>query len=107
MTNEHDTPTLRAQALIARLRAQGHTTEADKVEAALDDHRVTAFDETPGEVIGHGFLHGLRDALQTILTAIEAIDPASGTAIEELRLEVDKRLMPHGVPDAEPEEPIR
>jgi len=38
----------------------------------------------------------LRDACQTILTAIEAIDPASFTAIDELRLEVDKRLLPHG-----------
>jgi len=107
MTQDHDLPTRRAEALIARLRAQGHSVEADKVQAALDDHRVNAFDETPGEVIGHSFLHGLRDALQTILTAVEAIDPASGTAIEELRLSVDKRLMPHGVPDAEPETPIR
>ncbi len=44
----------------------------------------------------HGFLHALRDACQTILTAIEAIDPVSYAAIDELRLEVDKHLMPHG-----------
>jgi hypothetical protein len=30
-----------------------------------------------------------------VLTAIEAIDPVCQTMVEELRLEVDKRLKPH------------
>jgi hypothetical protein len=101
MSDDQTSPATRARAqlLAERLRAEGHDTQADHIEATLDHH--LAADET-----GHGFLHALRDACQTVLTAIEAIDPSSGTAIEELRLEVDKRLMPHGVPDAEPEKPI-
>jgi hypothetical protein len=92
----------RAHLLAERLRAEGHHAQAAHIEATLGQHQPAVDDET-----GHGFLHALRDACQTVLTAIEAIDPSSGTAIEELRLEVDKRLMPHGVPDAEPETPIR
>jgi hypothetical protein len=98
MSDDPDSPATRARLLAERLRAQGHDTQADQIEATLD--------QQADDGLGHSFLHGLRDACQTILTAIEAIDPSSGTAIEELRLEVDKRLMPHGVPDAEPEEPI-
>jgi hypothetical protein len=100
MTPNDDTPIQRAEALVARLRAQGHDAQADHVQETLDRHGVPSL-ETPGEQVGSGLLHGLRDALQTVLTAIEAIDPSSGTAIEELRLEVDKRLFPHGVPGEE------
>ena len=99
MSDDPNSPATRARLLAERLRAQGHDAQADQIEATLDQH--------PDDGVGHSFLHGLRDACQTVLTAIEAIDPSSGTAIEELRLEVDKRLMPHGVPDAEPEEPLR
>jgi hypothetical protein len=102
MSDDQDSPATRARLLAERLRAEGHDTQADHIEATLDEHGAAAGDDT----VGHGFLHALRDACQTILTAIEAIDPSSGTAIEELRLEVDKRLMPHGVPDAEPEKPL-
>jgi hypothetical protein len=98
MSDDPDSPATRARRLAERLRAEGHTAQADHIEATVDQH---------DDGLGHGFLHALRDACQTVLTAIEAIDPSSGTAIEEFRLEVDKRLMPHGVPDAEPEEPIR
>jgi hypothetical protein len=98
MSDDEDSPATRARRLAERLRAEGHDAQADHIEATLDNHADTAGDDRAG----HGFLHALRDACQTILTAIEAIDPSSGTAIEELRLEVDKRLMPHGVPDAEP-----
>jgi hypothetical protein len=102
MSDDQTSPATRARLLAARLRGEGHDGEADHIEATLDKHEPAADDD-----LGHGFLHALRDACQTVLTAIEAIDPSSGTAIEEFRLEVDKRLMPHGVPDAEPEEPIR
>lgn len=102
MSDDLNSPATRARSLAERLRAEGHDTQADHIEATVDQHE-TAVDDGSG----HGFLHALRDACQTVLTAIEAIDPSSGTAIEEFRLEVDKRLMPHGVPDAEPEEPIR
>jgi hypothetical protein len=102
MSDDQTSPATRARLLADRLRADGHDTQADHIEATVDQHEAVADDGS-----GHGFLHALRDACQTVLTAIEAIDPSSGTAIEEFRLEVDKRLMPHGVPDAEPEEPIR
>ncbi len=94
--SQDDLPTQRAEALVTRLRDEGHVAQADHLQATLDHHAAA---EGPLEAVGHSFLHGLRDACQTILTAIEAIDPASGTAIEELRLEVDKRLAPHGVPE--------
>jgi hypothetical protein len=35
----------------------------------------------------------LRDACQFALTAIEALDPKTELMAEELRLEVDKRLL--------------
>ncbi|HTH99429.1 MAG TPA: hypothetical protein VL752_00675 [Acidisoma sp.] len=92
MSDDQKTPAMRAEALARQLRAQGHDDEAARIEAAI------ARGPGPGgpEDLGHGVLHALRDACQTILTAIEAIDPVSITAIDELRLEVDKYLMPHG-----------
>lgn len=92
MSDDQTTPALRAEALARHLRAQGHADEATRIEAAI------AGGEGPRapEDLGHGMLHALRDACQTILTAIEAIDPVSITAINELRLEVDKHLLPHG-----------
>jgi hypothetical protein len=41
----------------------------------------------------------LREICQTALTAIEAIDPTTETMLEELRLEVDKRLVRHHTPE--------
>ena len=102
MSDDQTSPATRARLLAERLRAEGHDAQASHLEATVSQHAAAVDDDT-----GHGFLHALRDACQTVLTAIEAIDPSSGTAIEEFRLEVDKRLMPHGVPDAEAETPIR
>ncbi len=92
MSDDLQTPATRARLLAEQLRAQGHDAAADRLDQTLSAaSQPSAADDT-----GHGFLHALRDACQTILTAIEAIDPASFTAIDELRLEVDKRLLPHG-----------
>ncbi len=66
-----------AHDLIARLRERGHHTQADHLASRM------------AEEAGHGLLFALREACQTVLTAIEAIDPVSQTMIEELRLEVD------------------
>jgi hypothetical protein len=49
--------------------------------------------------IGGGLLLALREICQTALTAIEAIDPTTETMLEELRLEVDKRLVRHHTPE--------
>lgn len=93
MSDDQQTPALRAEALARQLRDQGHTDEAARIEAAIAARTPTVAEP---EDLGHGMLHALRDACQTILTAIEAIDPVSITAINDLRLEVDKYLMPHG-----------
>ena len=75
----------RAKQLAETLQDRGHAAEAQEVGRAA------------GAVasVEHAFLRGLRDALQSALTAIEAIDPVSAGAIDELRLEVDKHLGPH------------
>ncbi len=67
--------------LIERLRERGHPAEADHLNRQLSLHAVE-----------RGLLFALREACETILTAIEAIDPVSQTMIEELRLEVESRL---------------
>ncbi|MDE2005559.1 MAG: hypothetical protein KGI51_03240 [Rhodospirillales bacterium] len=73
-------PREKAARLAETLKERGHAGAAEGVAAAVE----------------HGLLRGLRDALQSALTAIEAIDPVSAGMIDELRLEVDKRLgAPH------------
>ncbi len=74
--------TTRAQDLAARLRAEGHLSAADRVENAIGGAR-----------IGTALQHALRDACQFVLTAVEALDPKTELMAEELRLEVDKRLL--------------
>ena len=71
----------RAGDLIERLREHGHHEQADRVERQL------SFRD-----LGRGALFALREACETLLTAVEAIDPVTQTMIEELRLEVEKRL---------------
>jgi hypothetical protein len=71
----------RTGAVIDRLREQGHHAEADRLAHHLTLHRAEG-----------GLLFALREACETVLTAIEALDPVTQTMIEELRLEVEKRL---------------
>jgi|ERR1700733_7744819 hypothetical protein len=80
MNMAHD-PAQQTRDLIERLREQGHHTEADRLERHLGT-----------QTVERGVLFALRETLETILTAIEAIDPVTQTMIEELRLEVEKRL---------------
>jgi hypothetical protein len=74
-------PAQRTQNLIARLRQLGHHAEADHLARHLSLHSVEC-----------SLLFALREACQTVLTAVEAIDPVTQTMIEELRLEVEKCL---------------
>jgi hypothetical protein len=74
-------PKEQTKNLVERLQDRGHHAAADHLERQLSLHGVE-----------HGLLFALREACETILTAIEAIDPVSQTMIEELRLEVKKRL---------------
>jgi len=80
MPMAHD-PEQQTRDLIARLRQAGHHAQADQLERHLTTHAVE-----------RGVLLALRETCETILTAIEAIDPVTQTMIEELRLEVEKRL---------------
>ena len=74
----------KANEVADALHARGHEAPAETLRTAATAERVEG-----------AFLRGLRDACQTVLTAIEAIDPVSATMIDELRLEVDKRLIQH------------
>jgi hypothetical protein len=76
-----DDPADRATALVHRLRERGHLDASERLNTTIATHRGTG-----------GLLEALREACQSVLTAIEAIDPATYAAIEELRLDVDRRL---------------
>ena len=82
-----DEPRERAERVIQHLQERGYHDHAARFESAL------------GGGIGAGLLMTLREICQTALTAIEAIDPATETLLEELRLEIDKRLAPHETPE--------
>ena len=77
-------PEQQTKSLIEHLRDSGHHAAADHLERQLSLHSVE-----------HGLLFALREACETTLTAIEAIDPVTQTMIEILRLEVEKRLRLH------------
>lgn len=80
-----DDPKQKAQHLVDRLRESGHDAEADQLARHL---KVQA--------VERGLLFALRETCETLLTALEAIDPVTQTMIEELRLEVEKRLRLRG-----------
>ncbi len=77
-------PAQQTRHLIDRLRERGHQAQADHLQNQLNLRKME-----------RGLLFALREACETILTAIEAIDPVTQTMIEDLRLEVEKRLRPN------------
>jgi hypothetical protein len=82
MSDEPDSTIKTAHEVADRLDQRGHAEQAGKLRAALaHGHR------------GSILRTALRDACQVVLTAIEAIDPVCATMVEELRLEVDARLV--------------
>lgn len=74
-------PVQQTRKIVDRLHESGHHAEADNLARQLSMHGVE-----------RGLLFALRETCETILTAIEAIDPVTQTMIEELRVEVEKRL---------------
>ena len=72
----------RARVLAERLRAEGHGEAAARVEASIGS-----------STVGTAVRHTLDDVCQWLLTAVEALDPKTAAMAEELRLEVDKRLL--------------
>jgi hypothetical protein len=81
MSDDLHDPADRATAVAHQLREGGHLDASERLTATVASHRGTG-----------GLLEALREACQSVLTAIEAIDPATYAAIEELRLDVDRRL---------------
>ena len=77
-------PSEQAANLIEHLRERGHAAAADHLAAQLTGHNVE-----------RTLLLALREACETVLTAIESIDPVTQTMIEELRLAVESRLRLH------------
>jgi hypothetical protein len=76
-----DDTTDAAKQVAARLQDKGHHEHAARLGAALAEAKADT-------------LLAVREACQTILTALEAIDPVSANLVDELRMEVDKRLGP-------------
>ncbi|HUB11935.1 MAG TPA: hypothetical protein VMB34_08260 [Acetobacteraceae bacterium] len=76
-----DDPKRQAQELIDRLHERGHHQAADQLARHLADRPVE-----------RALLSALREACETLLTAIEAIDPVMQTMIEKLRVDVEARL---------------
>jgi hypothetical protein len=74
-------PAQQTRDLIKRLHEHGHHAEAEHLNCQLSLHAVE-----------RGLLFALREACETVLTAIEAVDPVTQTMIEELRLDVEVRL---------------
>jgi hypothetical protein len=79
----NDEQTQQAQELAARLAAEGHHSAAEQMRDAVN-----------GSYIGAALLQALRDACQFVLTALETLDPKTALLAEELRLEIDKKLLP-------------
>ena len=77
---DHDTAK-DVHELAQHLREQGHHDAADRLDQRLSVREVES-----------DLLFVLREACETFLTVIEAIDPVSQTMIEKLRLTVESRL---------------
>jgi hypothetical protein len=81
-----------AEDTIQHLHEAGHPEEARHLEHALGTQIADALPLT------------LREACQTVLTAIEAIDPNTEMLLEQLRGKIDAYLTPHHPAD-EPTKP--
>jgi hypothetical protein len=80
--DDHSHDTINSARKVAdKLDHHGHAVHAGAFRKLLAESHPRAV-----------FLAGLRETCQTVLTAIEAIDPVCATFVEELRLKVDKRL---------------
>lgn len=76
-------PRAKAEDVARALEAEGAAAEAERIRNAA---------RTGG--VGTALLFALREACEVVLTAVESIDPTTETLLEELRVEVEKRLSP-------------
>ncbi len=94
-----------AERVIRQLQQDGHTEEARRLERALETVSLgTDTLDSPGTEdvgaeslgtrIADAFPLALREACQTVLTAIEAIDPNTEMLLEQLRAKIDALLTP-------------
>jgi len=81
MDDTSDKTVAAAKEVADTLDQHGHQGHAGAFRAVLADIHPRSM-----------FLMALRETCQTVLTAIEAVDPVCATMVEELRLEVDKRV---------------
>lgn len=72
----------RTNQIITQLRAMGRAEQAWELHRAIVDK------------IGAALMLALREACDTIMTMMEAIEPETETALEELRADVDAWLTP-------------
>jgi len=79
-TRMSDNPAQAADHLARRLAERGYEQHAQTIAGAL------------ALGVQRAALHALREAVQTVLSAVEAFDPETEAMIEELRLSVDRRL---------------
>jgi 6-phosphofructokinase 2 len=85
MATEGDDRTISTvHSVAAELERRGHGEHSGTLRAALRHSHA-----------GVALFGAVREACQVVLTAIEAIDPVCATMVEELRLEVDARLLEH------------
>lgn len=77
----------KTEAAIRQLNEIGRPEEAQHLRRAL------------GTQIADAFPLALREACQTVLTAIEAIDPNTEMLLEQLRGTIDRLLTPHHTPE--------
>ncbi|MDA8048514.1 MAG: hypothetical protein M0002_00610 [Rhodospirillales bacterium] len=73
-------PAKAAERVARHLTEHGHAEHAGSLRRAL----TLGAERT--------VLHALREACQTVLSAVEAFDPETSAMIEELRLSIDRRL---------------
>ncbi|MGD0104475.1 MAG: hypothetical protein ABSC06_10600 [Rhodopila sp.] len=81
MNDSSDKTVAAAKKVADKLDQRGHKRHAGALRAVLAEIHPRSM-----------FLRALRETCQTVLTAIEAVDPVCATLVEELRLEVDKRV---------------
>lgn len=81
----------KAENAIRQLHEIGRPEEAQRLRNAL------------GTQIADAFPLVLREACQTVLTAIEAIDPNTEMLLEQLRAKIDAALTPHHAPTKHPD----
>lgn len=75
-----DDPGKMAHQVATRLADRGHAAHAESVRQALSLGAERAM------------LLALREACQTVLTAVQAFDPETSAMVDELRISVDRHL---------------